>query len=60
MSEGLQMKYFVLKPAGNNRYALASREAMLAYARVIKSDNKELHDELIAWATLEHERSNNV
>jgi hypothetical protein len=29
---GLLMKYFVLKPAGDDRYAAASRKAMRAYA----------------------------
>ena len=28
---GLEMKYFVLKPSGNNEHARASRAAMQAY-----------------------------
>lgn len=30
--DGLMMKYFVLKPRGNDAYAAASRAAMHAYA----------------------------
>lgn len=47
---GLQMKYFVLKPTGNNSYATASRRAMLEYAKVIRDTNSELADELRSWA----------
>ncbi len=44
------MKYFVLKPGGSDIYAEASRLAMLEYARHIKTENKELADEIRAWA----------
>ena len=50
---GLQMKYFVLKPAGNNKYAEASRKAMRAYSRHIASENPELSEELKSWADTE-------
>lgn len=46
----LQMKYFVLKPKGNDSYALASRKAMRAYATSIASENKELSRDLFDWA----------
>ena len=52
MSE-LKMKYFVLKPAGNNPYAKASRIAMRAYAHAIAKENDELHIELLNWADRE-------
>ena len=48
--EGLQMKYFVLKPKGNNVYAEASRKAMRAFAAHIQSVNPELCDQLRNWA----------
>lgn len=47
---GLQMKYFVLKPKGNDPYAEASRRAMSAYAAAIRSKNRELADQLSNWA----------
>lgn len=47
--EGLLMKYFVLKPAGGDIYALASREAMRAYANVVGVDNPQFADEIRAW-----------
>lgn len=50
---GLQMKYFVLKPAGRNRYAIAARCAMRAYADNIRATNPRLADELLAWAQRE-------
>ena len=50
---GLQMKYFVLKPNGNDAYAKASRAAMRAYANHIANENKELCDELREWADSE-------
>jgi hypothetical protein len=48
--QGLEMKYFVLKPKGSNAYAAASRTAMNAYARAIKYENPSLSRELLAWA----------
>ena len=50
---GLKMKYFVLKPKGDDVYAWASRVAMRAYAEEIAKENPELSDELIAWANAE-------
>lgn len=46
---GLLMKYFVLKPAGGDAYAVASRAAMLTYAVSIVGTNPEMHRELIEW-----------
>ena len=51
--EGLVMKYFVLKPKGDNKYAEASRKAMGTYAAVISHENPELALELIEWASKE-------
>lgn len=56
--QGLEMKYFVLKPKGTNAYAAASRTAMNAYARAIKCANPTLSRELLAWA--EDEMANSV
>lgn len=47
---GLLMKYFVLKPAGDDEYAKASRFAMRAYARSIRRTNLPFSNELLAWA----------
>ena len=47
---GLQMKYFVLKPAGNDPYARASRLAMVTYALAVQRENKELARELLTWS----------
>lgn len=54
---GLKMKYFVLKPKGNDRYAKAARKAMRAYALHIQNENKELADELRDWALAETQSS---
>jgi hypothetical protein len=48
--DGLLMKYFVLKPAGNDKYAAASRRAMHAYATFIREENPVLSDQLRDWA----------
>lgn len=48
----LEMKYFVLRPrskAANDTYAIASRAAMNEYARVIKTTNPDLSEELKLW-----------
>jgi hypothetical protein len=50
----LVMKYFVLKPAGDDRYAQASRAAMNRYADMIAPANPELAHELRDWAAREH------
>ena len=52
----LEMKYFVLKPKDkykDDRYAQASREAMLAYADSIDSVDPPLADHLREWVTRE-------
>jgi hypothetical protein len=51
---GIMMKYFVLKPAGDDAYASASRIAMLAYAKHIKDTNPDLCRDLTEWADHEH------
>ena len=50
---GLEMKYFVLKPSGTDAYAKASRIAMKAYANHIEAINKDLCDDLRNWADRE-------
>ena len=49
-NQGLLMKYFVLKPKGNDIYAEASRKAMRAYAAHIIGENEQFANELRAWA----------
>lgn len=49
---GLEMKYFVLKPKSACKYdiyARASRAAMTTYAKVIRSYNEQLADDLEEW-----------
>ena len=50
---GLKMKYFVLKPKGDDTFAKASREALRAYAYCIQEENPELSDDLHQWADSE-------
>ncbi len=50
---GLEMKYFVLKPKGDDAYAIASREAMRTYAKAIDDENPVLAQELKMWVTRE-------
>ena len=50
---GLEMKYFVLKPRGDDAYAKASRAAMRKYALMIREENPDLSDELREWADRE-------
>lgn len=52
--EGLQMKYFVLKPGGGgfDPYTIASRDALLAYADSIEAEDRRLAEDLRAWAVL--------
>lgn len=53
MADGLLLKYFVLKPAGTDRYAQASRRAMRSYAALISQENPQLCSELREWADRE-------
>lgn len=48
--KGLEMKYFVLKPAGDTQYHSASRKAMRTYADAIREENPELARDLREWA----------
>ena len=52
-TNGLEMKYFVLKPKGRGPYAIASREAMRTYAEEIKKENPKLARDLNKWAMQE-------
>ena len=52
----LHLKYFVLKPSGNDEYAEASREALKTYANTIKPSNLELAQDLIEWVYAEEEK----
>jgi hypothetical protein len=59
MSDGLLMKYFVLKPKGKDLHARASRRAMRTYASMILSENKSFANDLRAWADREYEEAIN-
>ena len=50
--QGLRMKYFVLKPEGDDDYAKASREALAAYSNAIRDTNPVLASDLVLW--IEH------
>ena len=50
------MKYFVLKPEGNDIYAEASRKAMRSYALHIGNENLKFAEELRNWADDETKR----
>ena len=49
MKDGLLMKYFVLKPAGDSWHAEASRAAMRAYAEHVKGVKPILAANLLQW-----------
>jgi hypothetical protein len=48
-TDGLYMKYFILKPKGEDAFAFASREAMKLYAKLVKSEAPGLSDQLTKW-----------
>lgn len=50
---GLQIKYFVLKPAGDDAHAMSCRAAMRCYARHIEMELPELASEVKDWADAE-------
>lgn len=54
---GLMLKYFVLKPEGDDNYSIASRRAMLAYAKWIGEENSVLASEIIEWVQRENAAS---
>jgi len=57
---GLEMKYFVLKPKGKDRYAEASRKALRAYAHHIAIENEDLAKDLLNWADKETDTMSKV
>lgn len=59
---GLEMKYFVIKPKGNGIYAEASRKAMKAYAAHIDAENRKFANDLYDWVNREERnaKSTNV
>lgn len=50
---GLLMRYFVLRPAGTDSHARASRTAIQAYARAIAIEKPELARALEEWVAEE-------
>jgi hypothetical protein len=54
---GLRMKYFVLKPKGDDIYAEASRKAMRTYAAHIYNENPQFANDLLEWAKTEGEKT---
>ena len=52
----LRIKYFVLNPKSkffNDKYAIASRQAIIAYARSIREEDDEFARELLNWIDVE-------
>lgn len=56
-TNGLQLKYFVLKPGGNDSYARASREALVSYANAIQAEDPKLAHAVMEWAITEESRA---
>jgi hypothetical protein len=54
MKKGLHMKYFVVKPAGADQYAYASRAALRAYAKELIDKDDALAKDLLEWAQWGH------
>lgn len=50
--DGLQLKYFVLKPGGTGAHARASRSALVAYANTLLANDVQgqLPERLQCWA----------
>jgi len=56
MSKGLGLKYFVLNPKSKkkeDKYASASRKAIISYANAIRFENRSLYNELKTWVDQE-------
>ena len=53
----LELKYFVLKPAGRSPHAYAARDAMRTYAESIKFHDEMLAKSLHEWADDERRRA---
>ena len=49
MGNGLQMRYFVLKPSIKDAYGKASLAALKAYEEAIGSTNRQLAEDLRMW-----------
>lgn len=61
--DGLQMKYFLLKPRakhGDDAHATASQQAMLQYANQIKATDRLLAEQLSLWARKEEVRQDGL
>jgi len=53
VSDGLELRYFVLKPSGKGDHGKASRAALRAYAEVIANTDQRFANDLENWATEE-------
>ncbi len=54
--DGLLMKYFVLRPAGEDWHAIASREAMRVYAHYVQGANGALSKDVTRWVNREEKK----
>lgn len=60
---GLELRYFVLSPNKEDIYGHASREAMRAYAEIIRYENPRFSEDLDNWVyriEREHQYKNDV
>ena len=55
---GLKLKYFVVKPEGRSVYAVASRQAIRAYADEIEKHDPKFAKDLREWAQKELDVAN--
>lgn len=56
----LEMKYFVLKPRGTDKFAEASRAAMLRYAAIIAETDPGMAEQLADWVHEEADKAADV
>ena len=52
---GLKLKYFVVRPEGNDTHARASRAALRTYSAVILKENEQLSKDIEIWVTKEEQ-----
>lgn len=55
----IELKYWILKPRSKfvgDKFAMASRLAMIEYARAIRKTDRELSNALFAWVDREQTR----
>lgn len=54
---GLELRYFILKPVGGKLHNIASRAALDTYAKVIRKENPALATDIEIWTESEQEKA---